>query len=87
MNLILDTIEFARCEGRLINPDIFDPIDTMVSELRHGRNSQLWDWEETITRFADYYGLDGSEPIEIAQRSIEDMSDFAKHFEISIGDS
>jgi len=85
MHLILDTIEYARCEGRLINLDIFNSIDSMESELRHGRDNQLSDWEEAITQFADYYQLDGQGPIEIAQHSIDSRSYIADDFGIPIG--
>src|SRR5437870_1908869 len=43
MHLILDTIEFERCEGRLINLDIFEPIDTLESDLRHRDANHLAD--------------------------------------------
>lgn len=84
MHLVLDTIEFARCEGRLINMDIFDPIDTLECELRHSQDNHLSDWLDTIARFADYYQLDGSTPIEITQHAIDGISYFADRHGISL---
>jgi hypothetical protein len=72
MHLILDTIEFARCEGRLIDRNVFDPIDTLYSDLTHERIACLSDWRECIVRFGDYYDLDGIETIEISPRALSE---------------
>jgi hypothetical protein len=86
MHLVLDTIEFERCEGRQINLNIFDPIDSMESQLRHGQDNHLCDWQETITRFANYYKLDGSNPIRITLRAIDGCSHIAEHHGILLVD-
>jgi len=57
MHIILDTIEHARCEGRLINLDIFDPIDTLDSDLRHRSDNHIEDWLPAISEFGKYYKL------------------------------
>jgi hypothetical protein len=84
MHLVLDTIEFACMEGRMINAEVFDAIDRMESKLRHGQVNHLSDWRETITRFADYYRLDGSSPITITQHAIDGCEHIAEHHGISL---
>lgn len=84
MHMILEEIEFSRCEGRMINLDIFDPIDTMESDLRHGKNHRLSDWLETIEKFGDYYNLDRYTSINIRQRAIDSCAGIAKHHGISL---
>lgn len=73
MHLILDSIEFARCEGRFVNRDIFDPIDTLYSDLLHKERHSIEDWRECIGRFGDYYELDGAGPIEVTSRTLEGL--------------
>lgn len=73
MHLILDSIEFARCEGRLINRDIFEPIDTLYSDLLHKEYNSIEDWRDCIGRFGDYYELDGAGPIEVTSRTLEEL--------------
>ena len=70
MHLILDTIEFTRCEGRLIIPDIFEPIDTLYSDLLHKDVNCLSDWQDSILRFGDYYELAGKQTIEVSARAV-----------------
>lgn len=57
MHMIFDDIEHDRCEGRWINQKIFDPIDTLDSDLRHRRDNQINKWLPTISRFGQYYNL------------------------------
>ena len=74
MHVILDTIEFARCEGRLINPEIFDSIDTLYSALLHKYTNNLSDWLPSIVRVGDYYSLDGRGSILLSPRSLTAFS-------------
>ena len=71
MKLILDSIEFERCEGRLINLEIYNPVDQLASDLMHKENNRLSDWLDTISNFGEYYGLYGNRPIDITKRAIE----------------
>ena len=84
MQLILATIEDDRCEGRLIDVSIFDPIDTMESGLRFEKENYLADWCETIRRFAEYYNLDGKGPIEVSPKVIDERTALAKEFGIDL---
>jgi len=86
MHLILDTIEFPRCEGRLINRDIFVSIDIMDSDIQHNKDVQLSDWQDTIEQFGEYYQLDGNIPIEILQRSLDEMAYMANNFNVPLSD-
>jgi hypothetical protein len=70
MHLILDSIEFTRCEGRLINLDIFDPIDTLYSDLLHKEINRLCDWKNCIIKFGEYYNLDGKRSVEVSSRTV-----------------
>jgi len=85
MHLILDTIEHQRCEGRLINLDIFEPIDTLASEIQHHGPVWLTEWASTMEQFGQYYELDGTKPIEVEQRSLDRFSRMAENFRIVIG--
>ena len=73
MHLILDSIEFIRCEGRLLPRDIFDAIDTLESRLQFNTDNHLKDWIEWIEKFGAYYDLDGKTPIIIDSRSYEEI--------------
>jgi hypothetical protein len=84
MHLILDTIEFERCEGRLINTDIFDPIDTLESDLQHREDNRLVDWCDTIRRFGEHYHLAGDQPIQVASRAIDGIRWMAQKFNIRL---
>lgn len=84
MHLILETIEFDRCEGRLMNVTIFDSIDTMESKLRFETENQLSDWRETISRFGEHYNLAGNEPIDISCKAINEHLDMAKALGIDL---
>ncbi|MBI1248261.1 hypothetical protein GC197_10545 [bacterium] len=75
MLLILDSIEFARCEGRWINLEIFDPIDTLSSDLLHKETNLLSDWIDCIERFGEYYQLSGSHKIDVSPRAVSDASE------------
>lgn len=70
MHLILDTIEFTRCEGRLINLDIFEPIDRLYSDLLHKDTNCLSDWQQYIERFGDYYELAGKPTLAVSPRAV-----------------
>jgi hypothetical protein len=70
MHLILDTIEFGRCEGRLINLDVFEAIDTLFSNLLYKDTNHLRDWQDCIERFGDYYQLAGKRTIEVSARAV-----------------
>lgn len=84
MHVILDTIEFARCEGRLINLDVFNPICTLESDLQFKIENRLSDWLGAVRRFAEYDELDGSQPIAVDRRSLDNMSHFTDHFGIDV---
>jgi hypothetical protein len=72
MHLILDEIEFKRCEGRLIPSDIFDAMDTLGCDLvHHPDRVSLKIYAGLIARFGTYYGLDGKQPIEISRRAFD----------------
>jgi len=84
MHLILDSIEFTRCEGRLISLDIFDSIDQMHSDLLRKDTIPLSDWRDCIERFGDYYGLNGSQPIEVSPRSVKEIATMAQQLGIEL---
>ncbi|MCE9548088.1 MAG: hypothetical protein K8T25_21655 [Planctomycetia bacterium] len=67
MDVILDTIEMPRCEGRLLPTGIFDRMDTLMSMIIHGHGGtpKLTDWTGLITEFGEYYGLAGDGPIDV----------------------
>ncbi len=71
MFVIMETIEFPRCEGRLLPADIFDAIDSLYDNLTFKPETDLQDWVQWIERFGDYYDLDGTRPIEVSPRSCE----------------
>jgi hypothetical protein len=66
MHLICDTIEYGRCEGRLISMDIFDPLDNLMDIVRFQNDYTLSDWIPFMIKFGMHYGLDGATPINIA---------------------
>lgn len=86
MHLILDSIEFTRCEGRLINLDVFEPIDTLYSDLLHKDTNELSDWKDFIERFGDYYELSGRDVIEVSPRAVRNQSHIFKHLRIELVD-
>ena len=85
MNLILDSIEYERCEGRLINLDIFDPVTSLLDELRSDRDVQLKDWIETINTFGEYYQLESMNVIEVAPRAVANIEKDAERLDIFFG--
>ena len=85
MNLILDSIEYERCEGRLINLDIFDPVTSLLDELRSDRDVQLKDWIETINTFGEYYQLESMNVIEVAPRAVANIEKDAERLGIFLG--
>lgn len=86
MHLILDSIEFTRCEGRLINFDVFDPIDTLYSDLLHKDTNHLGDWMGCIERFGDYYELSGRDVIEVSPRAVRNQSHMFEQLRIELVD-
>ena len=85
MNLILDSIEYERCEGRLINLDIFDPVTSLLDELRSDRDVQLKDWIETINTFGEYYQLEDMNVIEVTPRAVANIETDAERLGIFLG--
>lgn len=85
MNLILDSIEYERCEGRLINLDIFDPVTSLLDELRSDRDVQLKDWIETINTFGEYYQLESMNVIEVTPRAVANIEKDAERLGIFLG--
>ncbi|KAA0138978.1 hypothetical protein FYZ48_09975 [Gimesia chilikensis] len=85
MNLILDSIEYERCEGRLINLDIFDPVTSLLDELRSDREVQLKDWIKTINTFGEYYQLESMNVIEVAPRAVANIEKDAERLGIFLG--
>lgn len=73
MQVILETIEMPRCEGRLIPYNLFLDIDTLDSMVLHGHPSpyghqsppRLAEWAGVIREFGAYYGLAGHGPIAV----------------------
>lgn len=86
MHLILDSIEFTRCEGRLINLDIFQPIETLYSDLLHKHTIELSDWKDCIERFGDYYELAGRDVIEVSPRSVRNQSPMFEQLRVELVD-
>ncbi|ADG66105.1 hypothetical protein Plim_0253 [Planctopirus limnophila DSM 3776] len=86
MHLILDSIEFTRCEGRLINLEVFEPIDKLYSDLLHKTTNHLGDWMDCIERFGDYYELSGRDVIEVSPRSVSDQSYMFEQLSIDLVD-
>lgn len=84
MHLILDTIEFGRCEGRMMNSEIFERIDTMECVLRHENTSHLSEWLSTMEQFGNDYKLNGLSAIQISQRSIDGFSHLARCHDIPL---
>ncbi|PQO33790.1 hypothetical protein C5Y97_16310 [Blastopirellula marina] len=87
MHLILDSIEFTRCEGRLIYRDIFDPIDTLYSDLLRKETNRLDDWRENIEKFGDYYELSRMTKIEVSQRAVTALAYMFERLRIKPGDT
>ena len=85
MFLVLDSFEFARCEGRLLPTTLFDSIDTLESNLRHKPLNRLAEWRDTIIHFGEYYGLDGREPIEVTDQSIENHRYISAKHSLDLG--
>lgn len=85
MNLILDSIEYERCEGRLINLDIFDPVTSLLDELRSDRDVQLKDWIETINTFGEYYQLESMNVIAVTPRAVANIEMDAERLGIFLG--
>ncbi len=85
MNLILDSIEYERCEGRLINLDIFDPVTSLLDELRSDRDVQLKDWIETINTFGEYYQLESMNVIAVTPRAVANIEKDAERLGIFLG--
>jgi hypothetical protein len=69
MEVIFDTIEMPRCEGRLMPRDIFDRMDTLASMVLHGHGGmpRLADWAGLISDFGEYYDLAGEGPIAVEE--------------------
>lgn len=86
MYLILDSIEFTRCEGRLMNLDVFEPIDTLYSDLLHKATNHLGDWMDCIERFGDYYELSGRDVIEVSPRAVRNQSHMFEQLRIELVD-
>lgn len=78
MHLILESIEFVRCEGRWINLEIFDPIDALYSDLLNQEDIALSDWQAFIERFGEYYQLSGYKTIEVSAHSVNEMASMAE---------
>ncbi len=74
MEVIFDTIEMPRCEGRLMPRDIFDQLDTLASMVIHGHGGapRLADWAGLISDFGEYYDLDGEGPIAVEETYYRD---------------
>ena len=69
MEVILETIEMPRCEGRLMPREIFDRLDTLASMVIHGHGGapRLADWPGLISDFGQYYDLDGEGAIAVEE--------------------
>lgn len=90
MHVILDTIEFGYCEGRLINLDVYDPICDMEDSLEcHRPKDTLDQWHSAIARFADFYSawLEGITAIEVTPLALNNCKHTAERLNISLGDS
>lgn len=77
MHLILDSIEYERAEGRLMNVSIFEAIDSLHSNLIQGQSLRLGDWRAMILHFGEYYRLNQFREIEITARSVENAGQMA----------
>ena len=86
MHLILDSIEFTRCEGRLMNLDVFEPIDTLYSDLQHKATNHLGDWMDCIERFGEYYELSARDVIEVSPRAVRNQSRMFEQLRIELVD-
>lgn len=84
MHLILDSIEFTRCEGRLINLEIFEPIDTLYSDLLHKDSNHLGDWMDCIERFGEYYELSGRDVIDVSSRAVSNQTRMFERLRIEL---
>jgi hypothetical protein len=65
MDVILQTIEMSRCEGRLMPVEIFDRIEKLADLVLHGWRPPLTDWTGLICEFGEHYGLSGDGPIPV----------------------
>lgn len=74
MQVILDTIEMPRCEGRLIPVRIFDRMDTLESLILHGGHPRLSDWSDLVREFGEYYGLAEVSSIAVDRESYREVS-------------
>lgn len=75
MQLILDTIEMPRCEGRLLPVDLFNRMDTLESRLFHGPGTpRLSEWEALLREFGDYYELNSAGAIAVDPSIFREIS-------------
>ena len=86
MHLILDSIEFTRAEGRLINLAIFEPIDSLYSDLLHKDANHLGNWMDCIERFGEYYKLAGRKAIDVSPRAVENLAYMSKKLGVRLGE-
>ncbi len=84
MHLILDSIEYERAEGRLMNLNIFESIDSLHSNLVHLPVNRLEDWQDSIMRFGEYYRLSPHVPIEVTARAVQGIRPMANQFGIEV---
>ncbi|MEM7011169.1 MAG: hypothetical protein AAF585_06765 [Verrucomicrobiota bacterium] len=70
MHVIFDDVDYA--EGRWIPLEIFEPIDTLRSAVRHRPNeTKLADWTELISDFGSHYDLNAVKEIQVSRESFE----------------
>lgn len=60
MQVILQTIEMPRCEGRLLPIEIFDRMDDLECKFFHGPTTSLEDCLELIHDFGMHYDLEAN---------------------------
>lgn len=85
MLLIHDSIEYEVCEGRMMNLDVFNPLDRLLGEFQARKHPRLSDWIETINSFGDYYGLESRNVIEVTSRAVANTEADANQLGVFLG--
>ena len=71
MHLILDSIEYTAFEGRMINVDVFDPMDRLASDLVHKARNSFGDSAAFISEFGHYYRLCNRESLPVTRHAMD----------------
>ena len=85
MSLILDSIEYERAEGRFMNLDVFEMIDSLCDDLLNHKRGRMDDCHSVIQKFGEHYQLTSSLPINVTVRAVDGIRRLADQLNVSIG--